>query len=352
VTRVALLTEIPAPFRIPLFNALSDRLDLTVLFLRARNPERPYRMHAEEIHFTWQVLPGRDFTVRNRWLVLNWGVVRALRRAKPDVVILGGWNQPAFLLALAWARAHRIKSVAWVESTNHDRRSGRFDRAKPAALRRFDGFIVPGASSFTYLRDLGVPADRITVAPNAVDTSIFTMARKPEGGPVRILGVGRLAREKGFDLLIRAAADLPAELVLAGSGPEETRLRALAGPNVQFLGYVDRDELPALYATADVLAAPSRSEPWGMALNEGALAGLPLVSTEATGAAHDLIEDGKNGFRIPPDDVEALEQALRLIVEDEAFRTSAGERSREIGTRFTPDAWAEAISSAASRLVA
>ena len=138
--------------------------------------------------------------------------------------------------------------------------------------------------------------------------------------------------------------------MLAGSGPEEARLRALAGPNVRFLGHVDRDDLPALYAEADVFVMPSRSEQWGMALNEAALAGLPLVSTDAAGAAHELIEDGANGFRLPAGDVEALRDALLRLTEDPELRAQMGARSRELAAQFTPDAWADALVDVASRL--
>ncbi len=348
--RVALLTEIPAPYRIPLFNALAERLELRVLFLAERNPDRPYRLHEEEIRFGWEVLPGRDLTVRGRWLVLNRGVLRRLRGA--DVLLLGGWNQPAFWLAMAWARARRVPVVLWVESTGRDRRSGRLEPAKRALLRAADAFVVPGRAAYAYLQGLGVDASRIAVAPNAVDAAIFGgRERHPRaGGPCRVLAVGRLSPEKGLDLLLRAVDGLPVEVVLAGTGPEEARLRALAGPNVEFRGHVERDELPALYADADVLAMPSRSDPWGMALNEGALAGLPLVSTDAAGAAHDLIEDGVNGFRVPPGDVGALREALRRVCENESFRAAAGERSREVGRCFTPVVWADAVVQVVSTL--
>jgi len=163
-----------------------------------------------------------------------------------------------------------------------------------------------------------------------------------------VVAVARLAPEKGVDVLLRAVEGLPVEVVVAGSGPEEERLRSLAGPDVTFLGHVSRDELPQVYADADVAVVPSRSEPWGMALNEAALAGLPLVATTVVGGSRDLIEEGVNGFRIQPDDPSALRAALRRFVEDETFRQAAGTRSREIAARFTPEAWAEAVVAAAT----
>lgn len=351
MTRVALLTEIPAPYRIPLFNALAERVDLRVLFLRERNPDRPFDLHRDELRFDWAVLPGLDFMALGRWVVLNRGVARGLRGR--DAVVLGGWNQPAFWQALAWGATQRVPVILWVESTRHDERTGRFDPVKRALLRATAGFVVPGAASLEYLESLGVDASRVTVAPNAVDAHIFgTATRTRTDGPCRIVTVARLSPEKGVDVLLRAAADLPVEIVVAGAGPEESRLRRLAGPNVTFLGNVERDALPQVYADADIAVVPSRSDTWGMALNEAALAGLPLVSSSVAGGSRDLIEEGVNGFRVPPDDPAALRDALQRLVEDEAFRGAAGARSREIAARFTPEAWAEAVAAAVARATA
>jgi glycosyltransferase involved in cell wall biosynthesis len=228
-----------------------------------------------------------------------------------------------------------------------DRRSGRHERLKRSLLRVLDMFVVPGSAARAYLESLGIEHDRIVDAPNAVDPRVFGSASRARvDGRCRLIAVGRLAKEKGIDILLEAADGLPVEIVLAGTGPEEARLRALAGPNVTFLGHVGRDELPALYADADVAVMPSRSEPWGMALNEAALAGLPLVSTTAAGAAWELIEDGANGFRVPPDDPKTLRDALRRLIDNDDLRHTAGVRSREIAARFTPEAWADAVANA------
>jgi glycosyltransferase involved in cell wall biosynthesis len=351
VTRVTLLTEIPAPYRIPLFNALAERVELDVVFLRDRNPDRPYGSHDDEMRFARSVLRGVDVTVHGRWLVLNRGVSRRLRGA--DAVVLGGWNQPAFWEALAWCRVRRVPVALWVESTGRDSRTGRAEPVKRALLRGVDAFVVPGTAARAYVESLGVPVERIRTAPNAVDAAIFGFgSRARSDDRVRLLAVGRLAYEKGIDTLLEAADGLPVDIVLAGVGPEEGRLRALAGANVTFAGQVERDTLPSLYADADVAVMPSRSDPWGMILNEAALAGLPLVSTTAAGAAFDLIEDGVNGFRVPADDPGALRAAIVRLVEDADFRRAAGERSREIGARFTPEAWADAVCETVSAIAA
>src|SRR5205823_13182578 len=124
-------------------------------------------------------------------------------------------------------------------------------------------------------------------------------------------------------------------LLLAGSGPQEAELRRLANGRVELLGHVAREDLPALYARADVLVLPSRSETWGMVLNEAAAAGLPLVATEAAGGGWDLIEPGVNGYRVPVEDERALADAMSKVAADPDWRVRAGERSRQLTAGYT-----------------
>jgi glycosyltransferase involved in cell wall biosynthesis len=359
--RLTLVTEIPAPFRIPLFNELAVRADLHVLFLSRRDPKRPYPVLADEFGFDWEVLPGRDLLRRPRWVVLNAGVGRALKRAPPDALLLGGWNQPAFWAAALHARRRRLPVLLWVESTARDARTGftGFELAKRRMLHGAARVVVPGNASRDYVVSLGYPRDRIVIAPNAVDPAIFSTgadelrtrrdALRAELGVegCTFLYVGRLDPEKGVDVLLRAMRDVPdARLVIvSGGGSSEAALRAQAPPNVRFAGRVERPV--QWYVAADAFVLPSRSDQWGMVLNEAAAAGLPIVASDAAGATHDLVEDGENGIRVPPDDVHALTAALRRTCTDGAFRGRAGERSREIAARFIPAAWADAVARAA-----
>lgn len=386
--RITLLTEIPAPFRIPLFNALAglDGIDLEVLFLSRNDPRRNYPVYESEFRFEWQVLPGRNLSVGGRWLVLNADVRRRLRATRPDLVIVGGWNQPAFWNGLTLRRP----TVVWVESTARDERRGRGagELAKRALVRRAAGFLVPGRAAAEYVRALGAPEDRIAVAPNAADISIFLAPQELSGsepqGPKRsdltadssakseekcdeirdsgsepqsrgkrcvFICVSRLSREKGVDVLVRAMAGVEADLVVVGDGPDERLVRSLAPPNVSFAGHVPRDELPALYRRADVYVMPSRSETWGMAMQEAAAVGLPLIATDAPGAAHDLIEEGVNGYRVPVEDIDALHDALVKAAADPAWRERARSRTLELARGYTPEAWAQAVANLAVKIV-
>jgi len=351
--RLALLTEIPAPYRLPLFRALADEpdVDLRVLFLARTDPRRSYPSPAGDLGFPHEVLPGHGVVRGGRWTVVSRGTVRALRRVRPDVVVVGGWNQPAFWEALAFVRTHRVPLVTWVESTAGDARPGsRPGRlAKRLFVRASAAFLVPGAAAADYLRELGAAPGRIVVAPNASRLDA-PPPREPPGEICRVLFAGRLAPEKGVDVLLRAVDGLPVELAVAGAGPERERLEAAAPANARFLGNLQPADLASAYAHADVFVLPSRSEPWGMVLNEAASAGLALVATDAAGAARELVEDGVNGFVVPAGDAGALRTALDRLAADPYLRARAGARSRELAARFTPEAWAEAVAGLARQL--
>jgi glycosyltransferase involved in cell wall biosynthesis len=348
--RIAILTEIPAPFRIPIWNALAARgcIELEVAFLGGSQPNRPYETHEDEWQFAARVLPGLRGTVRGRWTALNAGVLRLVRRA--DVVVVGGWNQPAFWQAAVAAKVLRRPLVVWVETTTRDA-GERAGGLKRALVRAADAVLVPGSASAEYARSLR--AREVVVAPNAVDLAIFRdrvdaeRARRTELRAelglegFAFLAIGRLAPEKGFDVLLAALPDVPgATAVVLGAGPEEARLRAAAPPGVCFAGIVPRDELPRWLAAADALVAPSRAEPWGFAIQEATAAGLPVVATDAAGAAWDLVDEP---LRVPAGDAAALAAAMRSVV---AGRT--GDRAK--AEALTAEAWADAVAELALRL--
>jgi glycosyltransferase involved in cell wall biosynthesis len=364
--RILILKDIASPYRIPLFNELAARpaVDLRLVFLSRTDPRRNYAFDSDEFRFDWRVLPGTELHRGLHWVVFSRGVRRALSRARPDVLIVGGWNQPAFWRAFLWARRTRTPLVLWVESTARDTRSGAgpLEAAKRFAVRSAAAFLVPGQAAAEYVESLGVARDRIAVAPNAVDLSIFEQrveeerarrhALRAERGleDCVFLCVSRLSPEKGVDVLARAFAGVPGQLVLVGDGPELERIRSLAPPSVRVLGHVPRDELTTWYAAADCFVMPSRSETWGMAMNEAAAAGLPLVASEAPGAGYDLIDEGVNGFRVPVEDVEGLREALQRVARDPAWREQARAATLERARAFTPEAWADAVAALGRRI--
>jgi glycosyltransferase involved in cell wall biosynthesis len=153
---------------------------------------------------------------------------------------------------------------------------------------------------------------------------------------VVVLSVARLAPEKGLDVLVGAVAGAGDDrllLLVAGDGPEQDALRRLAeeaGTRLVLLGDVEWERIVELYVAGDVFALLSQREPWAVVVNEAAACGLPLVLSDRVGAAHDLLQDGENGFLVPAGDVDAASGALRRLAADPGLRAAQGARSREL----------------------
>lgn len=352
--RLLLLTEIPAPFRIPAFNALADEenVELHVAVVSEHDPRRRYEVDPSTFRFAYHVLGGRNLLVHGRWVALSRGLGRLLREVRPDAIIVGGWNQPAFWQALATARRRRLPTLLWVESTARDARIGSSaaHALRRVALRLGDAFIVPGRASAEFLTALGVDDTRIAIAPNTVEPGVTgNVSREAARLALGLDGcvflyVGRLEREKGPDVLVRAMHDVQATLAVVGGGSMRGELEQLAPQDrVVFAGQLDRAALAQWYAASDVFVLPSRSDVWGMVLNEAAAAGLPLVASVVAGGAYDLIEPGVNGYLVPAGDSAALAEALSKVAANPAWRETAGARSRELVEPFRPEAWADSV---------
>ena len=151
------------------------------------------------------------------------------------------------------------------------------------------------------------------------------------GGPV-VLAVGRLVRYKGFDVLLRAASGLDASVVVVGSGPEERRLRALAGPRAVLAGRVGGADLAAHYRAADVFCLPSvtTAEAFGIVLLEAMASGLPLVTTVLPTGVSAVNREGRTGLVVPPGDAGALREALMALLAESARRAEMGREARRV----------------------
>ena len=209
--------------------------------------------------------------------------------------------------------------------------------ARPLLRRVHRGATVVvgyGPHVTAYARSLGARA--VAVAPQAVDNAFWSVpVAAPQERPFTALFVGRDVPEKGLPVLREAwrRAKLPnARLqVVAGAGPEQVRNS---------------------YAGADVLVIPSIAtrhflEPWGLVANEAMNQHLPIIATDAVGAAAGgLVRDGRNGLVVAAGDPRALAGALRTLHADPELRARLGTHAAHDVAAYTHAAWADAFAKA------
>jgi glycosyltransferase involved in cell wall biosynthesis len=350
---VLIIHNILSPYRLHEFECLGrrDGINLTVVFLREGDERRPWRVLPPTLNFRSIVLGKRGGSVP--------GTVTAILKEKPDIVIVGGWDEPAFISAHLLKRLCRYRLVIWMESTKLDRRPPSRWRAltKRRLIRHADALLCAGRASAEFATELG--ATRIFVAPNSTDNAFFergaTTARhsaRHELAPPTAMFVGRLSNEKGVDVLLHAWAQIEhreplAHLVVVGSGPEEAALKTLADglglTRTEWVPFVQQQYLPRLYARASVLVLPSRSESWGFVVNEAMACGVPVIASDAVGAAADLLDDGVTGFRFPSEDHDALRARLIQLLRDPDLCRQMGAEAKHAVSVFTPERWADAM---------
>ncbi|HEY6476112.1 MAG TPA: glycosyltransferase family 4 protein, partial [Polyangia bacterium] len=157
-------------------------------------------------------------------------------------------------------------------------------RQQPRLFEHVDQFVAVSDALASHLRDLGLPSSLTATLPNFIpDQELATDSRAGEGEFV--LAAGRLSEEKGFDTAIAAARAAGAPLVIAGTGPDEPRLRALAaGTDVRFAGRIEPGALADLRRRAALALAPSRwEEPCPYSVLEALAAGVPVLASDRGG---------------------------------------------------------------------
>jgi glycosyltransferase involved in cell wall biosynthesis len=165
-------------------------------------------------------------------------------------------------------------------------------RQQPRLFEHVDQFVAVSESLAVHLRDLGLPPSLTATLPNFIpDHELSADSRAGEGEFA--LAAGRLTEEKGFDTAIAAARAAGAPLLIAGTGPDEPRLRALAaGADVRFVGRLEPAALADLRRRAAVVLAPSRwEEPCPYSVLEALAAGVPVLASDRGGLPELVGED-------------------------------------------------------------
>jgi glycosyltransferase involved in cell wall biosynthesis len=201
----------------------------------------------------------------------------------------------------------------------------------------FDELVANTEDIAEWIVGQGWPAGRVRCIPNfaAEPAHAEPLARESletPGDVPLLLGMGRLHDAKAHDVSLQALAQLPdAYLWIAGAGPQEAKLRAMAEAlgvttRVRFLGW--RTDASALYRAADVCVFPSRHEPLGNVVIQAWAHGLPVVAAKSQGPAA-LIEEGRDGLLIEIDDAPALAEGVRTLIKDGRLRARLADRGRK-----------------------
>jgi glycosyltransferase involved in cell wall biosynthesis len=332
--RLAILTNILAPYRVPIFERLADHFEVTVLFSGEEGNRAQWRGIQDEVHrirvkrakgftFAWN-RRERGAVLDTRYLHVNPGLITELLRIRPDAILT---DEMGFrtLTGLLYARLFAKPAWVWWGGTVHTECGIALGKRlfRRWLVGRVHRWFSYGITSTDYLVSLGVPPQKVVELQNCIPEEAYLNAQSPsiqfEIRPV-LLCVGQLIPRKGVDLLLEAAARVQAEglsfsLLVVGDGPEkpllEQRAKELMLRDVHFHAPQPPTRMPAVYRSGDVLVFPTREDVWGLVVNEALWSGLPALVSIYAGCARELVPPGSTFDPLDPTDFAAK---LRLAV--------------------------------------
>jgi len=343
-SKLAVLTNMMAPYRIPIFSYLSDQFDLLVLHGGKEanrdswgNFERDLPNASVVRAWGWQIrhkkkANGKVFD--DKFIHITPGFISHLLQFQPDSVISSEMGFRS-LIALAYGTMFRKPVWIWWEGTLHSERNIGFLRK---VIRKVFSvwarhWITCGETSTEYLLSLGVDRTRILQSQNGVDEERFKAEVQPawaiEPKPV-LLHVGQLIERKGVAPFFRTAATLQQRghefsILLVGEGREKQALESLAQDlklrNVQFQPAQAPENMPSVYRSADVVVFPTLEDVWGFVANEAILSGVPVLCSKYAGCAPELFSQ-ENVFS--PDNSEEFTEKLLSAISGQLPKADAG----------------------------
>ncbi|HMB23647.1 MAG TPA: glycosyltransferase family 4 protein [Anaerolineales bacterium] len=363
--RLALITNIPAPYRLPVWDSLGQKVDSLRVFLCSETePNRVWQSEAlNGFSFTHTQLSGVHLFIQSLdWAIhFNPALWQELTRYKPTHILLSSYETPSYLLALVYAKFKKIPITLWWESHALSSRfhSGPIKWLKQGVLRQIDSFCSASHPSKEYLiKNLGVPERNVVGAVNTVDVRHWhdlAMQGRENGShpdrPIHFLYVGQFIKRKGIIELLTAFKSISAEtgmLRLVGYGPQESELRTFISEyhmeNVEIVGATSTMEQTARqYSWADVLVMPSLSEVWGLVVNEALASGVYVMASKYAGATHDLIKMAPYdvGVSFDPLKNECFVHALLSVIEKQ--KAIDPRAVSTWGLQHTPEKYAQSL---------
>lgn len=341
--RVVVMHNVPSPYRLPLFEALSEKYDLTVYFLRGNKDHRNWDTDPDEFDFEHEFLPGVSLGP----IVVNYTLLFELLRNEFDTYVVGDTKAGVVtsLLTFLYTRTLGGNLIFWSGwiSTSYSgevRKNGLLRRTATRVYRagmevfhqftypRVDGFISYSELTTQFLIEHGADPETIVEGGQVMPSeNLPAPPNETDGDSQTVLFVGYLQERKGVQDLLEAWNRTETRnwtLKIAGSGPYESTLKRkveeIDTDSIKFVGYVDGKEKAQLYQEAKVFVLPTLHDPWGLVVNEALYYGTPVVTTSAAGAA-DLVKAGDFGIVVEPDDTDALSEALSKLLTDASLRS-------------------------------
>ena len=349
---VIVVTNIPNPYRVPLFNSLNEQLklvgySLTVVFAAEGYARRKFVLDKSDMKFNYLFLHSAAFQLgdEEKTVFSYAGLKKVLKDINPDVIISPGFS-PATMRVILFSYFRKTKVILWSGSLNPESAGMSLLRKiqRKVLIKFVDATIAYGTKARKYLINLGAKEKSAFIATNTVDTSFFETEtaklrkEKDQNQIKHLLYVGYLSPRKNVSLLLEAIKKIANRrndfvLDILGDGEEKTLLEnkvqqmELVG-KVIFHGFKQKSELPEYYAQSSAFLFQTDFDIWGLVLNEAMAAGVPCIVSPNAGAAADLIVEGETGFVCNYSDIDSVVAKIEYLLDRPKEVERIGENAR------------------------
>lgn len=328
--------------------AQDNSVDVKAFFAKGKSEHRPWEFSRNRVNYfyctSWKHYVGI--------------FLRQVMQDRHLFVIIGGYNESKLLISYFIMKFLRINFAMWTDVPRLNIKRPLIKKIVRSCFLKWlfqnaRAIFTMGQPGIEAFKHLGCPEDKIRNLPCTVDLdapwrlsiedrekgAVLRGQFAPQGGPI-LLCAGRLSPEKGFEVAIRAFAEYLTEdskrqavLLLAGDGPQKKELEEVSNNfgltgKVHFLGWMQPEDMKALYYIADALLHPARWEPFGVVILEAMVWGLPVLASNQTMAAVDRINSGENGFIHRVGEVEELAGQMRYVLDNRQKLSDMGKKAR------------------------
>ena len=378
MNRLAIITTHPIQYNAPLFAILSERekIKIKVFYTWGKTVmEKKFDPgFGQNIEWDIPLLEGYEYAFEENTAtepgshhykgIKNPTLIKDIQDWGANAILIYGWNFKSHLAAIRFFNK-KMPVFFRGDSTLINEKKG-FKQILRLIVLSFvyyhiDIAFYVGIANKAYFKAMGLKEKQLVFMPHAIDNSRFASNEKDEReakllknklgietSALLFLFAGKLDSNKNVALLIKAFIGSNTKnhyLLITGNGNEEKELKEMSRDhsNIKFLNFQNQQQMPALYAASDIFVLPSKTETWGLSINEAMAAGKPIIASNTCGAALDLIKINENGFLFNCDDISALIKYLNHFINDKDGAALMGTSSLKIIEEYSYTKDCEAI---------
>lgn len=355
--KLAIISTHPIQYYAPVFQLLAKQIELKVFYTWGEQSLHKYDKGFKQ-HIEWDLplLDGYAYTFLKNTAkeqgthhfrgIINPNLTKEIEAYHPDGILIYGWAWHSHLKAMRYFKG-KIPVYFRGDSTLLNNSPGLKSSLKSLFLkwvyRHIDTAFYVGSANKAYFKAYGLKESQLIFAPHAIDNDRFAINRNAEAQGLRkklriketdilVLFAGKLEPIKNSSLLLRVFQELNlthVQLLFVGNGVTEDELKAMSeksAKNVHFIDFQNQTQMPVVYQACDLYCLPSRSESWGLAVNEAMASTKAVLVSDQVGCAHDLV-GVENGAIFKSADPADLKQKLIALTANSASLKKMGENS-------------------------